>query len=101
MDIFSFLRTMQMDLTLDPVSLQEEVIQQVADVDAGSGYVKPPWHGTYAHVDLDSGYQEYDDNISGASIFDVARAVVNPAAALVGAAFQAHYWRFMPEEMPQ
>ncbi len=55
------------------------------------GSMKNPYHGQYAHVDLDSGYQEYEPvTVSVGSVFEFGRAVVSPVAFLVATALQTH-----------
>ncbi len=53
--------------------------------------MRNPYHGQYAHVDLDSGYQEYEPvTVSIGSVFEFGRAVVSPVAFLVTSALQTH-----------
>jgi hypothetical protein len=57
-------------------------------------------HGSKSHLDLDSGYQEGRTDLT-LDPFAVGRALLSPAGHLVQVVLGQHYWRLMPEELPQ
>ena len=77
MDILSFLTRMQMDLSLDPVSLQEETKRYFRTEPAIEYSTRPGY-------DLDSGYDEWSDEFGPNTEYYLTAARALNAAAAIG-----------------